>query len=287
MIVNQICPLAFMLSLIGFNFWFGNALTVASLFATMNNFQSFNKNLLALPFTLSDLYSIMVSGERVNDCLLSEECDTKDIQWAQEETDTNDYAIEVNNKSFYWVDPRKVELIQEKKDYIEWKSNRGLCETDCCKKSDKKKTGVSGKTSAGRKNNNASKVQDKKNENSLTGPLITPDISESSYLGKESDKLMLERKEDENVADSYAPIINLPNLNLKIRKGACVALIGKVGSGKTSVLSSLFGELYDFDHKKKTVDENSEPEIGVKLNGSVAYVSQKAWIQSKSVKDNI
>jgi ABC-type transport system involved in cytochrome bd biosynthesis fused ATPase/permease subunit len=54
-----------------------------------------------------------------------------------------------------------------------------------------------------------------------------------------------------------------------------VALIGKVGSGKSSLLSCLSGELYQ---KLGT---------SIKLCGSMAYVSQKAWISSKSIKENI
>ena len=69
--------------------------------------------------------------------------------------------------------------------------------------------------------------------------------------------------------------LNLKDINIKIPKGQCVAIIGKVGSGKSSLLSCLGGELY---HR-----------IGasIKLRGSMAYVGQKAWIQSITVKQNI
>jgi ABC-type transport system involved in cytochrome bd biosynthesis fused ATPase/permease subunit len=38
--------------------------------------------------------------------------------------------------------------------------------------------------------------------------------------------------------------LNLKNINITIKKGQCVALIGKVGSGKSSFLSCLSGEMY-------------------------------------------
>ncbi len=50
--------------------------------------------------------------------------------------------------------------------------------------------------------------------------------------------------------------------------------MGKVGSGKSSILSSLLGEMNKFKGK-------------VYLNGSVSYVPQQAWIQNATLKDNI
>ena len=53
-----------------------------------------------------------------------------------------------------------------------------------------------------------------------------------------------------------------------------VAIIGSVGSGKTSILSALLGELYKV---KGTVS----------VSGKIAYVSQTAWIVNATVKDNV
>jgi ABC-type multidrug transport system fused ATPase/permease subunit len=51
-------------------------------------------------------------------------------------------------------------------------------------------------------------------------------------------------------------------------------VIGKVGSGKSSLISALLGEM----HKFKGI---------VNVNGSVAYVPQQAWIQNATLKNNI
>ncbi|GAB1601881.1 resistance-associated 1, partial [Argonauta hians] len=66
----------------------------------------------------------------------------------------------------------------------------------------------------------------------------------------------------------------LTNINMTIPKGSLVALVGSVGSGKSSVLSCLLGEM----HKKSGT---------VYVKGSVAYVPQEAWIQNATIKDNI
>uniref|UniRef100_A0A8C9ZRY3 Multidrug resistance-associated protein 1 n=1 Tax=Sander lucioperca TaxID=283035 RepID=A0A8C9ZRY3_SANLU len=63
-------------------------------------------------------------------------------------------------------------------------------------------------------------------------------------------------------------------LNVCIPEGSLVAVVGHVGSGKSSLLSALLGEM-----------EKLEGSVAVK--GSVAYVSQQAWIQNSTLKDNI
>ncbi|XP_012382272.2 multidrug resistance-associated protein 1-like isoform X2 [Dasypus novemcinctus] len=66
----------------------------------------------------------------------------------------------------------------------------------------------------------------------------------------------------------------LIDLNIMIPEGALVAVVGQVGSGKSSLLSALLGEM--------------EKLTGVvQRKGSVAYVSQQAWIQNCILQENI
>lgn len=53
-----------------------------------------------------------------------------------------------------------------------------------------------------------------------------------------------------------------------------IAIVGGVGSGKTSLFSAILGEMEKTLGKVNTV-------------GSVSYVSQQAWIQNATVQDNI
>ncbi|KAH9567461.1 hypothetical protein CY35_03G029200 [Sphagnum magellanicum] len=66
----------------------------------------------------------------------------------------------------------------------------------------------------------------------------------------------------------------LTNINLKVKTGTRVAVCGTVGSGKSSLLSCILGEI---------------PKLAgmVRLSGTTAYVAQSAWIQSGKVEDNI
>ncbi|CAD8116510.1 unnamed protein product [Paramecium sonneborni] len=71
----------------------------------------------------------------------------------------------------------------------------------------------------------------------------------------------------------------LKNIQLTIKPGQFVSLIGDIGSGKSSLIQALIGEM---------VYENEEQQQpNIKIYGNIAYVGQKAWIQNGSVKDNI
>ena len=66
----------------------------------------------------------------------------------------------------------------------------------------------------------------------------------------------------------------LKNINFQVPSGSLTAVVGQVGTGKSSLLSSMLGEI------KKLNGE-------VFMQGSVAYVCQEAWIQNKTLRDNI
>uniref|UniRef100_K3X2G5 Uncharacterized protein n=1 Tax=Globisporangium ultimum (strain ATCC 200006 / CBS 805.95 / DAOM BR144) TaxID=431595 RepID=K3X2G5_GLOUD len=66
----------------------------------------------------------------------------------------------------------------------------------------------------------------------------------------------------------------LEGVNLEVDAGSLVMIVGKVGSGKSSLLNALLGEMI-------VVDGN------VAIDGEISYVSQESWIRNSSVKDNI
>ena len=75
----------------------------------------------------------------------------------------------------------------------------------------------------------------------------------------------------------------LENISFEIPKGSLVAVVGQVGSGKSSLLSAILGEMEPITSENTSIVRNSP----VIVDGSVAYAAQQAWIQNASVKDNI
>ncbi|KAK2141833.1 hypothetical protein LSH36_1034g00008 [Paralvinella palmiformis] len=62
----------------------------------------------------------------------------------------------------------------------------------------------------------------------------------------------------------------LQDINISVQEGQLVAVVGVVGSGKSSLLSAFLGEMEKLHGK-----------------GSIAYTAQEAWIQNASLRDNI
>lgn len=67
----------------------------------------------------------------------------------------------------------------------------------------------------------------------------------------------------------------LQDINLRVRKGEFVVVIGHVGSGKSSFLSNLIGDCVEVGSGRKAV------------RGSIAYVGQTPWLQNATIKENI
>lgn len=74
--------------------------------------------------------------------------------------------------------------------------------------------------------------------------------------------------------DTDADAAGLKGVNVRIRRGFLTAVVGTVGSGKSSFLSSLLGEMRRISGK-------------VRVCGSTAYVAQTAWIQNGTIQENI
>ncbi|KAI0783557.1 P-loop containing nucleoside triphosphate hydrolase protein [Abortiporus biennis] len=74
--------------------------------------------------------------------------------------------------------------------------------------------------------------------------------------------------------DGKQKVFSLKGINLSIPPGQLTAIVGPVGTGKTSLLEALIGEM------RRTAGM-------VRFNGTVAYCPQSAWIQNATVRDNI
>ncbi|KAF9174916.1 hypothetical protein BGX21_008836 [Mortierella sp. AD011] len=88
----------------------------------------------------------------------------------------------------------------------------------------------------------------------------------------ENQPLLSANNNDEVSSSFFKP--TLENINLSVYDKSLIAVVGRVGQGKSSLLSAIIGDMY------KTSGT-------VHIRGHIAYVPQHAWILNCSLRDNI
>ena len=85
---------------------------------------------------------------------------------------------------------------------------------------------------------------------------------------------------------SLTPGPNRRNFTLRIedevafKRGRINLVVGPTGSGKTSLLMALLGELH-------YVPNGPDSYVSLPRAGGVAYAAQESWVQNETIKDNI
>lgn len=81
---------------------------------------------------------------------------------------------------------------------------------------------------------------------------------------------------------------------MSVGRGQLVAIVGKVGAGKSSLLQAVLGPSsccclpsYTLIRSEVIPGEMNKISGSVNVSGSVAYVPQQAWIQNLTLRNNI
>jgi len=93
----------------------------------------------------------------------------------------------------------------------------------------------------------------------------------------------------ENVSFTYKDtnIEALKNVSFTVKKGETLAILGKTGSGKSTILS-LISRLYDVTEGKIKIDENEISTLNLNdLRNNIGIVPQDAFLFSDTIKNNI
>ncbi|KAF9405219.1 hypothetical protein BGZ94_003688, partial [Podila epigama] len=107
----------------------------------------------------------------------------------------------------------------------------------------------------------------------LTQPEVEP-LQE--YSATEGGDIALELTDGEFTWDGDDNGPALSNINLTVKKGEVVAIVGDVGSGKSSFVAALLGQI------RQT---GSGPKL--KMYGTSSYVPQEAWLINVNLRENI
>ena len=104
-------------------------------------------------------------------------------------------------------------------------------------------------------------------------PTIVPDLSLQEIEAEPAGVYPM-RGASTTPISMASPFSGIHDLTLAIPRGSLVAIVGPVGSGKSSLLAAMMGEM-------------TRTSGSIRLGGTIAYCPQQSWIQNATVKDNI
>ncbi|KAF9964122.1 Multidrug resistance-associated protein 1 [Mortierella alpina] len=96
------------------------------------------------------------------------------------------------------------------------------------------------------------------------------------YPSSEGGNVALEMTDGEFTWDGDESGPALSGINLKVKRGEVVAIVGDVGSGKSSFIAALLGQIRQTGTGPK-----------LKLYGKSSYVPQEAWLINVNLRENI
>ena len=203
-----------------------------------------------LPGSFQFINDMAIGIKRLNKLFSAEEVDIDTIKNTKPADDAS-MAVELIDGHFYWR--KKPEKTEEEKAELNIKSVKQSVATD----------------------NHTILTNDAKK--SLNEPLIPVDVNEQtdSKLIDEKDKKTESDSKDDKVDKGRSFELRIDKFEAV--KGEVTFLIGKIGSGKSSVLQAIIGEMSVGDSQKTRLH----------IEGSVCYVGQQPWIINTTIRDNI
>ncbi|XP_039203148.1 multidrug resistance-associated protein 5 isoform X1 [Crotalus tigris] len=218
---------------------FGYDLTAAQAFTVVTVFNSMTFALKVTPFSVKSLSEASVSADRFKSLFLMEE-----VHMVKKKPASPHAAIQMTNAT------------------LAWESSHASVQSSP-KMTPKMKMG---KTAMNRKDKK--KLQQHEGRQTML-------TEQKGHLLVDSDDPPSPEEENQRIQLGNVRLQKvLYNIDLEIEKGKLVGICGSVGSGKTSLISAILGQM--------TLLEGS-----ISVDGTFAYVAQQAWILNATLRDNI
>ena len=211
----------------------------------------FVEPLFTLPDFVIYLLETIVSMRRIQDFLYIKEYDQRQIEYIKNKD--NIYSVEINHVDF------GVEKTIEKESE---------------NKNEENKSNNSSDKQLYPKEIEMENIDDNENDNDDNEHLVL-----STNLKNELVNNSNKKKVSSTINPKIQKIILLKDINIQIKKGEHIGIIGEVGSGKTCLLNAIINNLEVF------TKNNSKGNI--KLSGKISFVSQNPWILNTTIEENI
>lgn len=277
---------------IGCYMWLHEYFTISTMLVGLSIFNLMRDPIESLPDLVTSIIDTMLSMRRIEKFLKEKEINNKLIKKCENEEN----AIEIHNGYFSWgvkqrnTEKKKDENILDNKDSDSEEDNK----EDEKDKEEFDENGdyiiISNSDNNNFIKNNGDKIDVNPNNkesfisneiNIENNNIVTNSEKNNNYININSDKKY-------NDTLDYPVQIKIPknieydcvlkNINFNVKKKEKIAIIGEVGSGKSSLLQAILNSLIILN----PIDCD-----GIHINGKLGYVSQNNWIQSQTIKNNI
>lgn len=268
----------------------GHGLNPAVVFPSLTLFQLLRMPLMFLPLSLSATTDAKNAFDRLYTVFTAEQLEDT-VQHDQH----SNYALLVRNGSFRWEAVEADEALQSKAKARAGSKGADGAKTTSSESKSASSPGILGKAkklmkksaappaanepglpvpvSAKKANtDNARRLQEiqaEQDDNTADGD------NEAIVTEAQLEPTIGEATDAEKAVEEVQEPFSMSHINLTIQKGELVAIVGPVGSGKSSFLQACIGEMRQ---TSGSVQWGSE---------RVAYCSQSAWIQNTTLRDNI
>ncbi|XP_021347494.1 multidrug resistance-associated protein 7-like isoform X1 [Mizuhopecten yessoensis] len=218
----------------------GNTLTAARVFTSLSLFMMLISPLNAFPWVINGLMEAWVSLKRVQAYVALTDMDMRSYYKTSEDLYSAERIISIKSGRFSW-------------------------KNELCATSD---------AHVAKRQDNQS-VHGTGTSQSAHGTGTTQSAHGNETNHSEHDKST--RQSGHDPATSQSGTLKLRNINIDIEQGQFIGVIGKVGSGKSSLLQALMAEMC-----------REAGQISLRdLHSGFALVAQEAWIQHATIRDNI
>ncbi|MCJ1327690.1 hypothetical protein MMC10_004362 [Thelotrema lepadinum] len=214
-----------------------HALNPANVFSSLALFNALRMPLNLLPMVIGQVTDAWAAMGRIQDFLLAEEQQDQ-IEWDMDSKE----AVVISRADFTW----------------EQNAPQGNAENGKAKKT----PGVKDQPDSKRVSNRWSKRWSKMGKRSSDATVV----AEADEAGTKPTEVLEKSK--------FSEPFQLKGIDLSVARDELIAVIGTVGSGKSSLLAALAGDMRMTEGR-------------ITMGASRAFCPQYAWIQNSTVKDNI
>ena len=277
--INWLCPTLVSIVTIGFYQIFNNSFNISTMLIGLSIFSKLQNPVRMLPNIINQTLETTVSLKRIEEFLKQPDID-KNLIKRGEYNENGEFAIKIENGNFSWG------VKQRKKSRWDLPGKKGKL-----KDKDKlKEINIDNKDENLINNNN----NEKENENDIItssedkrSTVRMQDPSGNDIISTNKDNPGNEEGNEIEIDGCKIQVavpkgidfdITLKNINLEIKPGELVAIVGEVGCGKSSLLQAIINNLILLNPKECD---------GIHINGKIGYAAQIPWIQNETIRNNI